>query len=146
MTIMCDAPVLSALGQKRTSHPLFEQLVKSGESWTEVQLEWNWIGCPLRITGGRSHWRVRFSPNSDREGGFPQGIMSALPPEADGLPRGSHVCFTAVSPYPAARNKAGYYCAFSIAMLKMAKRLIRDGGSGNPAIRGEVTQHDSRVA
>jgi len=26
---------------------------------------------------------VRFTPNSDRESGFPQKVMSALPPKAD---------------------------------------------------------------
>jgi hypothetical protein len=26
---------------------------------------------------------VRFAPNSDRESGFPQTVMSALPPKAD---------------------------------------------------------------
>jgi len=26
---------------------------------------------------------VRFTPNSDRESGFPQTVMSALPPKAD---------------------------------------------------------------
>jgi hypothetical protein len=26
---------------------------------------------------------VRYSPNSDRESGFPQTVMSALPPKAD---------------------------------------------------------------
>jgi hypothetical protein len=27
---------------------------------------------------------VRFTPNSDRKSGFPQTVMSALPPKADG--------------------------------------------------------------
>ena len=27
--------------------------------------------------------RVRFTPNSDRESGFPHKVMSALPPKAD---------------------------------------------------------------
>jgi len=28
-------------------------------------------------------WHVRFTPNSDRESGLPQTVMSALPPKAD---------------------------------------------------------------
>ena len=36
---------------------------------------------------------VRFAPNSDRESGFPQTVMSALPPKADMCGALAHVCF-----------------------------------------------------
>src|SRR5262249_17892882 len=36
---------------------------------------------------------VRFTPNSDRESGFSQRIMSALPPNADMCGAHTHVCF-----------------------------------------------------
>ena len=44
-------------------------------------------GCHVRfgskadICAATSH--VRFAPDSDRESGFPQTVMSALPPKAD---------------------------------------------------------------
>ena len=36
---------------------------------------------------------VRFAPNSDRESGHPQNVMSALPPKADMCGALAHVCF-----------------------------------------------------
>ena len=36
---------------------------------------------------------VRFTPNSDRESGFSQTAMSALPPKADMCGALAHVCF-----------------------------------------------------
>jgi hypothetical protein len=36
---------------------------------------------------------VRFAPNSDRESGFLQKVMSALPPKADMCGALAHVCF-----------------------------------------------------
>jgi hypothetical protein len=36
---------------------------------------------------------VRFTPNSDRESGFPQKVMSALPPKADMCGALADVCF-----------------------------------------------------
>ena len=36
---------------------------------------------------------VRFTPNSDRESGFPQQATSALPPKADMCSALAHVCF-----------------------------------------------------
>jgi hypothetical protein len=36
---------------------------------------------------------VRFAPNSDRESGFPQTVMSALPPKADMCGAVVHVRF-----------------------------------------------------
>src|SRR5262245_6302978 len=36
---------------------------------------------------------VRFTPNSDRESGLPQTVMSALPPKADMCSAVAHVCF-----------------------------------------------------
>ena len=39
------------------------------------------FGSKADICAATSH--VRFTPNSDRESGFPQTVMSALPPKAD---------------------------------------------------------------
>jgi hypothetical protein len=39
------------------------------------------FGSLADICGAKSH--VRFTPNSDRESGFPHEVMSALPPKAD---------------------------------------------------------------
>jgi hypothetical protein len=36
---------------------------------------------------------VRFAPNSDRESGFPQTVMSALPPKADMCAATRDVCY-----------------------------------------------------
>jgi hypothetical protein len=36
---------------------------------------------------------VRFALNSDRESGFPQTVMSALPPKADMCSALAYVCF-----------------------------------------------------
>jgi hypothetical protein len=36
---------------------------------------------------------VRFAPNIDRESGFPQTVMSALPPKADMCSAPPNVCF-----------------------------------------------------
>jgi len=36
---------------------------------------------------------VRFAPNSDRESGFPQTVMFALPPKADVCGANRHVCY-----------------------------------------------------
>jgi hypothetical protein len=35
----------------------------------------------------------RFTPKSDRESGFPQQAMSALPPKADIRSATAHVCY-----------------------------------------------------
>jgi hypothetical protein len=39
------------------------------------------FGSLADICNAKGH--VRFAPNSDRESGFPQSVMSALPPKAD---------------------------------------------------------------
>src|SRR5262245_53966988 len=39
------------------------------------------FGSKADMCGARTH--VRFTPNSDRESGLPQMVMSALPPKAD---------------------------------------------------------------
>jgi hypothetical protein len=39
------------------------------------------FGSKADICGATNH--VRFTPNSDRESGFPQTVKSALPPKAD---------------------------------------------------------------
>jgi hypothetical protein len=49
------------------------------------------FGSKADICGATSH--VRFTPNSDRESGFPQTVMSALPPKADICGATRDVCF-----------------------------------------------------
>jgi hypothetical protein len=39
------------------------------------------FGSEADMCAAKGH--VRFAPNSDRESGFPQTVMSALPPKAD---------------------------------------------------------------
>src|SRR5262245_690482 len=51
---------------------------------------------------------VRFAPNSDRESGFPQTVMSALPLKADMCGARGHVCFG-----PKADMSARYYSGLS---------------------------------
>src|SRR5262249_2735523 len=43
------------------------------------------------MCGAQAH--VRFTPNSDRESGHPQKVMSALPLKADMGSAATHVCF-----------------------------------------------------
>ena len=38
-------------------------------------------------------WHVRFAPNSDRQSGFPQAVMFALPPQADVCGATRDVCY-----------------------------------------------------
>jgi hypothetical protein len=52
------------------------------------------------MCGATSH--VRFAPNSDRESGFPQTVMSALPPKADMCSALAHVSF---GPIPVIASK-----------------------------------------
>jgi hypothetical protein len=49
------------------------------------------FGSKADIRDAKSH--VRFTPNSDRESGFPQTVMSALLPKADMCSALAHVCF-----------------------------------------------------
>jgi hypothetical protein len=49
------------------------------------------FGSKADICAATSH--VRFTPNSDRESGFPHKIVSALPPKADMCSALAHVCF-----------------------------------------------------
>ena len=49
------------------------------------------FGSEADICGAKGH--VRFAPNNDRESGFPQTVMSALPPKADVCGANRHVCF-----------------------------------------------------
>jgi hypothetical protein len=47
-----------------------------------MSLRWNVrFGSLADICSAKGH--VRFAPNSNRESGFPQTAMSALPPKAD---------------------------------------------------------------
>ena len=47
---------------------------------------------------------VRFTPNSDRECGFPQTVMSALPPKADMCGAGADVRFGPIADMPLLPN------------------------------------------
>jgi hypothetical protein len=49
------------------------------------------FGALADVCAAKSH--VRFAPNSDRESGFPQKVMSAFPPKADVCGANRHVCF-----------------------------------------------------
>jgi|SoiMetStandDraft_5_1073268.scaffolds.fasta_scaffold162593_1 hypothetical protein len=49
------------------------------------------FGSKADICGATAH--VRFTPNSDRESGFPHKVMSALHPKADMCSALAHVCF-----------------------------------------------------
>jgi hypothetical protein len=49
------------------------------------------FGSKADICVATSH--VRFTPNSDRESGLPQPVMSALPPKAEICGAQAHVCF-----------------------------------------------------
>ena len=55
-----------------------------------------WAECPLWVKSGHvqcsAQADVRFTLNSDRESGFPQKVMSALPPKADMCSAKGHVC------------------------------------------------------
>jgi hypothetical protein len=62
---------------------------------------------------------VRFAPNSDRESGLPQKVMSALPPKADMCSALAYVCF---GPIADVRH-------YSITSLARAKKFI---GSSMP--------------
>jgi hypothetical protein len=49
------------------------------------------FGSKADICNAKGH--VRFTPDGDREIGFPQTVMSALPPKADMCSALAHVCF-----------------------------------------------------
>jgi len=49
------------------------------------------FGSKADICAAQRH--VRFTPKSDRESGFPQTVMSALPPKADMCGALADVCF-----------------------------------------------------
>jgi hypothetical protein len=49
------------------------------------------FGSKADICSAPTH--VRFTPNSDRESGFPQTVMTALPPKADMCSALAYVCF-----------------------------------------------------
>jgi hypothetical protein len=54
--------------------------VPSGAAWSRDAPDVR-FGSKADICGAKGD--VRFTPNSDRESGFPQKVMSALPLEAD---------------------------------------------------------------
>jgi len=59
--------------------------------------------CPLWVKSRhvRRKSDVRFAPNSDRESGFPQTVMSALPPKADMCGAARDVRFGPIADIPA---------------------------------------------
>jgi hypothetical protein len=76
------------------------------------------FGSKADICGATSH--VRFTPNSDRESGLPQPVMSALLLRADMCVAKRHVCFT-----PNSDRQSGYTrCKKQMCATKQA-----DGGA-----------------
>jgi hypothetical protein len=60
------------------------------------------FGSKADICAATSH--VRFTPNSDRESGFPHKVMSALPPKADMWSALAYVCFGPIADMPLHAN------------------------------------------
>jgi hypothetical protein len=55
--------------------------LETGPGWRRCS-QWNVrFGSKADMCAAKTH--VRFTPNSDRESGFSQTVMSALPPKAD---------------------------------------------------------------
>jgi hypothetical protein len=62
---------------------------------------------------------VRYTPNNDRESGFPQKVMSALPPKADMCSATGHVRYgPKADMVPSIRNKGLF------AIVKMGQILF----------------------
>jgi hypothetical protein len=91
---------------------------------------------------------VRFTPNSDRESGFPQTVMSALPPKADmcGAARDVRIgpkadilaCFLQLGPN-------GFLVAMLVdAQLRVDIRLL-EAAIDNPCVRALDGAIDQRV-
>src|SRR5262245_12374530 len=64
------------------------------------------FGSKADICSAQAH--VRFTPNSDRESGLPQIIMSALPPKADMCGALAHVCFGTMADIRLIRSNEGW--------------------------------------
>jgi hypothetical protein len=60
--------------------------IKVGSDFSDVR-----FGSKADICSAPTH--VCFTPNSDRESGLPEKVMSALPPKADMCGANGHVCF-----------------------------------------------------
>src|SRR5262245_8596440 len=79
----------TSLGEHRPKYPLLLEGPPSRlgrGSKADVR-----FGSKADICGAQSD--VHFSPKSDRESGFPQKVMSALPPKADMSSALAYVCF-----------------------------------------------------
>ena len=57
---------------------------------------------------------VRFTPNSDRKSGFPNKVMSALPPKPDMCSALAYVCFGPEADIAALFGSLRYACAFRV--------------------------------
>jgi hypothetical protein len=88
------------------------------------------FGSLADICSAKGH--VRFAPNSDRESGLPQTVMSALPPKADMCGANGDVRFG-----PIADIGAGEDCANALAYLSanQQKAIAPTSGSGARQIR-----------
>jgi len=72
---------------------------------------------------------VRFTPNSDGESGFPQTVMSALPPKADMRGATAHVCF---GPEADLCSETAYVCyGPSADAVRWLGALLLASGSGD---------------
>src|SRR5262249_3794993 len=82
-------PPRSAINSRR----LITDPEVSGRYWHNLALEEAHVrfGSKADICSAQAH--VRFTPDSDRESGFPQTSMSALPPRADMCGAVVHVRF-----------------------------------------------------
>jgi len=74
------------------------RLIAALKAWAGMVATLAWVeegyvcfASKADICSAKSH--VRFTPNCDRESGFPQTVMSALPPKADMCGALAHVCF-----------------------------------------------------
>ena len=67
---------------------------------------------------------VRFTPNSDRESGFPQKAMSALPPKADMCGALAHVRFVPIADSCSAEKR------IVIRSLRRRERAAKEARSG----------------
>src|SRR5262249_1585549 len=69
---------------------------------------------------------VCFTPNSDRESGLPQEVMSALPPKADMCSAKADVCFGPIADSCTAANNNRY-------SITLPARARSEGGTVRPS-------------
>ena len=84
---------MSALGQKRTYAA--QQVMSALHPIATAKAKFHKWPCPLYVKSRHMQCNnhVRFTPDSDRESGFPRKVMSALPPKANSCSALAHVRF-----------------------------------------------------